>query len=204
MLSSYKLPLAFDAVSLKADLERILAKDWVAHFNRAYYEGAWKGLALRSTTGRANQLSTLAHEEAVSVETQVLDRCPYVRQVLAAFECTIPAARLLSLGAGAKILEHNDSFLGGDFGLLRVHIPVTTDSAVEFFAGGCKLVMREGEAWCIDFSLPHHITNGSDRDRVHLIIDCQVNAWLQRLLPSEPDAAKVAVWQGGEKIRAGA
>ena len=203
MLTSYKLPLAFDAVSLKSDLERILASDWVAHFNKDYYEGAWKGLALRSTTGRANQLYTPAHEEAVAVDTPVLDRCPYFRQVLAAFDCTIQAARLLSLGPGSKILEHTDGHLGGDFGLVRVHIPVTTNNAVEFFVGGCKLVMREGEAWCIDFSLPHRVTNGSDQDRVHLVVDCEVNVWFQGLLPSEPEAARVVVWQGAEKLRAG-
>jgi len=137
--ASYKLSLTFDAASLKADLERVLASDWVEHFNRAYYQGAWKGLALRSTTGRANQIYTAAHENVEAVETPVLARCAYFRQVLATFDCPIHTARLLSLGPGSKILEHTDDFLGGEYGLLRVHIPITTDSAVEFYVNGQKL-----------------------------------------------------------------
>ncbi|HEX7956022.1 MAG TPA: aspartyl/asparaginyl beta-hydroxylase domain-containing protein [Pyrinomonadaceae bacterium] len=183
MLSSYKLPLAFDAAALKADLERIPAGEWVAHFNRGDYEGEWKGLALRSTTGRANQLFTFAQDTTEAADTPVLGQCPYFRRVLAAFECPIHAARLLSLGPGSKILEHSDVDLGGEDGLLRVHVPVVTDGRVEFFVGGRRLLMAEGEAWCIDFSLPHRVTNGSDKDRVHLVVDCRVNGWLESLLP---------------------
>lgn len=194
MLSSYKLPLAFDAAALKADLERIAPGEWVPHFNRGYYEGEWKGLALRSTTGRANQLFTPPQETAEPVDTPVLERCPYFRRALAAFECPVYTARLLSLGAGAKILEHTDDFLGGEDGLLRVHIPVATDERVEFVVGGQRLSLREGEAWCIDFSLPHRIHNGSDKDRVHLVVDCRVNGWLEGLVPgvrAVPDASRL-------------
>ena len=116
MLSSYKLPLAFDAAALKADLERIPPGEWVAHFNKGYYKGEWKGLALRSTTGRANQLFTSEAETAEAVETPILGQCPYFRRVLAAFECDIHAARLLSLSPGSKILEHTDDFLGARTG----------------------------------------------------------------------------------------
>src|ERR1700749_2038601 len=97
MLSSYKLPLAFDAASLKADLDRIPSGEWVAHFNKPFYEGEWKGLALRSTTGRANQLYTPPDVVTEIIDTSILDRCPYFRQALAAFECPIHGARLLSL-----------------------------------------------------------------------------------------------------------
>ena len=182
MLSGYKLPLAFDAAALKADLGRIPPGQWVAHFNRGYYEGEWRGLALRSTTGRANQLFTSERETAEAADTPILGQCPYFRQVLAAFECPIHAARLLSLGPGSKILEHTDDFLGGEDGLLRVHVPVVTDRRVEFFVGGRRLMMAEGEAWCIDFSLPHRVSNRSDKDRVHLVIDCRVNGWLEELI----------------------
>ena len=182
-LSSYKLPLAFDAAALKADLERIPSGKWIPHFNRRDYEGEWRGLALRSTSGRANQLFTFAQDTAETIDTPILGQCHYFRRVLSAFECPIHAARLLSLGPGAKILEHKDDFLGGEDGLLRVHIPVATDRRVEFIVGGRSLVMEEGEAWCVDFSLPHRVNNGSDKDRVHFVIDCRVNDWLKGLLP---------------------
>ena len=183
MLSSYKLPLAFDAESLKADLERIDPGEWVAHFNKGYYEGHWRGLALRSTSGRATQLFTPAQETKDAVDTAILGRCSYFQHVLAAFECPIRSARLLSLGPGSKILEHQDYFLGIEDGQIRIHIPVTTDARVEFFVDSRRLVMEEGEAWYIDFSLPHRVNNVSDKDRVHLVIDCRVNGWLEGMIP---------------------
>jgi Aspartyl/Asparaginyl beta-hydroxylase len=198
MLTSYKLPMTFDAALLKADLARILETDWTRHFNRQYYEGAWRGVALRASSGRANQLSTPAQETAAAIDTPVMDRCPYFREVLAAFACPIHTARLLSLAPGSKILEHTDDFLGGDYGLLRAHLPIVTDERVEFFVGGERLMMNEGEAWCIDFSLPHRITNGSDDDRVHLVIDCRVNKWLLALLPKD---AAVFEWSANPPER---
>lgn len=185
MLSSYKLPLTFDAVSLKADLERIPPDVWVQHFNKRDYEGEWKGLALRSTTGRANQLFSWLQAPTPALDTPILDKCQYFQQVLAAFECPVHAARLLRLAPGAKILEHRDDFLSGEDGIYRIHIPIITDERVEFFLDGRRLMMAEGETWCIDFGLPHRVTNGSDKDRIHLVIDCIVNEWLESLMPNE-------------------
>lgn len=180
---SYKLPFSFDAELLKADLERIPTGEWVAHFNKGYYEGEWKGLSLRSVTGRARQLYTPVQDTTEAVDTPVLDQCPYFRRVLDTFECSIHAARLLSLSPGSKILEHQDYFLGIEDGLIRIHIPVATDSRVEFFVDGRRLVMLEGEAWYIDFSLPHRVNNVSDKDRVHMVVDCRVNDWIEGMIP---------------------
>lgn len=111
MLSSYKLPLVFDAESLKADLRQILSTEWVAHFNRGYYyEGEWKGFALRSTTGRVNQLHRPPTDTREATDTAVLARCHNFRHVLNAFKCPMLSARLLSLSPGSKLLEHEDYF----------------------------------------------------------------------------------------------
>ena len=192
MLISHLLPLRFDAERLRADLERILPGEWTAHFNRDYYEGAWKALALRSTSGRANQIFRAPDDCKVAVDTPLLERCAYLREVLAAFECPVLTARLLSLGPGSKIKEHEDFFLGLEYGLVRVHIPITTNPRVEFIVGGQALSMRPGEAWYIDFSLPHHVTNHSEEDRVHLVLDCTINAWLDAMIPFEIDSEAFA------------
>ena len=183
MLSSYKLPLEFSAELLKADLRQISSDEWVAHFNKGYYEGEWKGLALRSTTGRATQLHRHPTDERPTRETAVLAQCPYFQAVLAAFRCPIRLARLLSLGPGAKIREHVDYFLSPEDGAIRIHVPVVTDLRVEFFVDNQRLMLEEGEAWYIDFGLPHRVNNYSDQERVHLVIDCTVNDWLRALIP---------------------
>lgn len=183
MLLCHKLPLVFEAESLKADLEQITSGEWVAHFNKGYYEGEWKGLALRSTTGKANQLHRFPDDTGPATDTVILARCPYFQDVLDAFKCPILAARLLSLGPGSKIREHEDYFLGVEDGLIRLHIPIATDPRVEFFIANQRLTMMEGETWYLDLSLPHRVSNHSDKDRVHLVVDCVFNDWLEAQIP---------------------
>ena len=180
---SYKLPLVFDAERLNADLNKILPSEWTAHFNKDYYEGEWKGLALRSTTGRVNQLYRPPSDTRENTDTAILLRCAYFQEVLAAFHCPIWTVRLLGLSPGSRIKEHEDYFLGIEYRLIRIHIPIATDPRVDFFVGGKKQVMLEGEAWYIDFSLPHSVDNNSDKDRIHLVLDCTVNDWLESLIP---------------------
>lgn len=183
MLTSHKLSLDFNAEFLKADLRQIAANEWVAHFNKGYYEGEWKGLALRSPSGRSTQLHRHPDESPLAQETAILARCAYFQEVLAAFKCPIRLARLLSLSPGSKIREHVDFFLGLEDGMLRLHIPVATDPRVEFVVDNQRLMLREGETWYIDFTLPHRVSNHSDQDRVHLVIDCTINDWLLAMIP---------------------
>lgn len=191
MLITHKLPLSFDAARLQADLGGLSADDWTPHFNQDYYEGEWKGLALCSTTGRANQLTWLPTDAPFATETPLLTRCPYFREVLGAFKCQFTGARLLSLSPGSKILEHCDYFLGLQYGTLRIHVPVTTDSRVDFVVNHERLEMQAGEVWYIDFTRPHSVNNYSDRERVHLVVDCTVNDWLVSMMPfSEEELAR--------------
>jgi len=183
MLVSHKLPLKFDAQSMQADLREILPQEWRPHFNKQYYEGEWKALALRSTTGRNNQIYRAPDDLREAIETETLSRCHYFRRVLDSFECPILAARLLGLGPGSRIREHEDFYIGPEYDQLRFHIPVVTDESVDFFVNHQKLVMNEGEAWYIDFSFPHRVENLSERTRVHLVIDCRINGWVRRMIP---------------------
>jgi hypothetical protein len=42
--------------------------------------------------------------------------------------------------------------------------------------------MQPGEAWYLDLNLPHAVANHGDTERVHLVIDCVLDAWLEELL----------------------
>src|SRR5215471_16112118 len=183
MLTSHKLPLEFDPQLLQSDLLQILPQEWVPHFNKQYYEGKWKALALRSPTGRTNQIYRSPDQMREAVDTPTLTRCQYFRQVLDSFACPVLAARLLSLEAGSRILEHEDFYIGPEYDQLRFHIPVVTDPGVEFFINNQRLVMREGEVWYVDFSFPHRVENLSARERVHLVIDCRINSWVRKMIP---------------------
>jgi hypothetical protein len=113
-----------------------------------------------------------------------LARCEYLRGVLAAFECPLKAVRLLRLRAGSTILEHRDSDLRFEDGEIRIHVPVQTNPDVEFVVAGRRLILEEGDAWYIDFSLPHRVHNRGTTDRIHLVIDARLNDWARAMIAS--------------------
>src|SRR5258708_18285799 len=107
MLSAVKLPLPVDASRLHADLAQIDPSEYIPHFNKSYYEGEWSAVALRSTSGSASQIYPDPTKQEF-LDTPVLDRCSYFRELLQTFECPLLSARLLRLQAGSRVLEHRD------------------------------------------------------------------------------------------------
>ena len=182
MVRPFKLPLAFDAAMLREEVSRLAPEEWSAHFNTRQYEGNWSGVPLRTTPGA--RLPLYPDPSGTEFEDlPVLDRCPYAREVLSAFECPLTFVRFLKLAPGSNILEHRDHCLSYEDGEVRLHIPVQTNEQVEFVVDGTALPLREGECWYINFNLPHRIRNGGETDRIHLVIDCKLDAWLDAFFP---------------------
>jgi aspartyl/asparaginyl beta-hydroxylase (cupin superfamily) len=155
---------------------------WVAHFNQGIYEGDWTGVALRSVGGVLTQLYPDPAARMPFADTETLERCPALRTALGRFGCPLLAARLLALAPGALIKEHRDYRLGWADGEIRVHIPLVTSPEVEFALGGSPVEMNAGEAWYLDLSLPHRVENRSRTTRIHLVVDCVVDSWLEGLI----------------------
>ncbi|HWH11843.1 MAG TPA: aspartyl/asparaginyl beta-hydroxylase domain-containing protein [Solirubrobacteraceae bacterium] len=183
MVSRLRIRLPVDVDALAADVEGLSAKEWVPHFNTGYYEGDWSGVALRSSAGAPLALyPDPTAEPGDWAATEALGRCPALATLLDEFDCELQSVRLLALGPGARIREHRDYRLGYDDGELRIHIPVTTSPDVEFIHDGERVAMAAGEVWYLDFNLPHSVANPGDARRVHLVIDCVLNPWLDGLL----------------------
>lgn len=176
-----KLPFFFDPAGLRADLEAIPDAAWIPHFNQQDYEGAWSSVALRSRSGRAEDIVPRGSAEEFR-DTSFAALCPHLRAVVDVFEIQKKSVRLLRLHAGSRVREHRDRDLGLADGELRIHVPVTTNEDVEFIVANRRLVLGEGEAWYIDFSQPHRIHNRGASDRIHLVIDGEVNNWATALL----------------------
>lgn len=192
MISSFKLPFHFDTDALRSDLDRISPAEWVTHFNQDYFEGEWSGVALRSSSGDSRQLYSRTTPEFSFVDTPMLERCPYVREVLALFQCRLQSVRFLKLAAGSRIREHRDYDLGFGSGQLRVHIPILTNPDVRFFLDAHRVELQAGECWYLDLSLPHWVENRGATDRVHLVIDCEMNEWLHGLFTPDESIRKEA------------
>ena len=192
--ASVRLPFSFDPSRLKHDAGRISESEWVAHFNKAIYEGDWSGVALRSVGGIPGKLYPDPTATLSFADTEVLGRCPYIQEVLNTFRCPLTAVRILRLRAGARIGEHRDYKLGYEDGEVRIHIPIQTGPGVAFFLDGCQILMEEGEAWYLNLNLPHRVQNESLTDRLHLVLDCVLNDWLAgSFAAAKPEPSTVLV-----------
>lgn len=176
-----RLPFQFDAAQLLADLARVQPNEWLGHYNHKEYEGDWSIAPLRSVGGHPAVIHAVPLQADANVyrDTPLLQRCPHFQAVLAQIECPLGAVRLMSLAPGARILEHSDHLEPNE---ARLHVPIVTNSGVEFYIGGQRWPMQPGELWYGDFSQPHHVENKGDSTRIHLVVDCLFNEWLEGML----------------------
>ena len=175
-----RLPLAFDASRLAADLAAVERAGWTEHFVKQNYDGDWSAIALRAPKGESHPVRMIYSDPSCTdfVDTPWLAAAPYMRDVLAAFACPLLSARLMRLAAGSVIKEHRDHDLAFEQGKVRIHIPVTTNDQVDFRLNGSPCVMPAGSAWYLRLSDPHSVANRGSSDRVHLVIDAAVDGWL--------------------------
>jgi hypothetical protein len=178
MLPFLALPFRFSQERLLADLALVAGDEWVPHFNTNVYEGEWSGVSLLSRGGKAMQLYPDPTSDGPFEPTEILRRCAYFQEVLAAFECPMTMVRLLKLKAGSSIRRHKDYKLGYEDGEVRLHVPIITDPRVEFYVDERRVPMGAGECWYVNVNMTHHVENTADIDRVHLVMDCVVNDWL--------------------------
>jgi hypothetical protein len=177
-----RLPFQFDPARLKADLALIAPEEWRPHYNQQDFGGEWCGVALRSPTGRLDNLSAPFTDASTFFNTPLMTRCGYIHGALSEFQCPLKAVRLLSLAPGSFIREHTDNALVYEDGEMRIHIPVETSAGVEFYVAGERLHLEEGSSYYVNVNLPHRITNRGGKARVHLILDVEVNEWVHKLV----------------------
>jgi hypothetical protein len=175
MQAFLRLPFDFDPSALLHDLRTSEQSAWTAHFHAEDYFGSWTSIALRSASGVAGDI--LSHPGSGYRDTALLALCPCFGQILHSFECELESVRLLNLAPGSVIKEHSDPNTAYRHGVFRIHVPLATSEDVHFLIGGQRLVMRAGECWYGDFSLPHSVENRGSAARVNLVIDGKRNTW---------------------------
>ena len=181
------LPFRFEAPQLKAQLDNIDPGEWTPHYNERDYGGDWRGVALRSHSGKSSDLITKPPGSSEFVDTPLLERCPYFQTVLSMFNCPLKSVRLLSLAPQSFIREHSDHALDFEDGEVRIHVPVQTSSDIEFYLNGARLLLEEGHTYYLNVNLPHRVNNRSHEERIHLVIDAEVNEWLRAAIRRQPD-----------------
>jgi hypothetical protein len=187
------LPFTFDADLLARDLNGLSAVGWTEHFVRQNYDGDWSVIPLRGKAGATHPVMMIYSDPTCTdfADTPMLAACPYFRQVLDTFQTPLLAVRLMRLTPGSVIKEHNDMDLSFEDGTVRIHVPVVTNAGVEFYLNRSRVVLDAGSAWYLRLSDPHSVVNGGSSDRVHMVIDAEVNRWVADILTTATEARNV-------------
>ena len=185
MIKYLQLPFHFNVRSIQEEVQLLSATAWKLHFQSLHYEGDWSAIPLRSLNGKADSIIPAILKDHIISDTVFLESSPYLRSVLNSFKCPLKNVRLMKLNAGSVIKEHCDHELSYEFGSIRLHIPVVTHDDVELYLQDERIFLSEGECWYLNFNLPHRISNNSNIDRIHLVIDATVNDWVHSLF-SDP------------------
>ena len=158
----YKLPVQFDAERLAAELRNFTEQDWREHPHK--YQGN-SSIPLITVNGEIND-----DIDGPMAATEYLSRCAYIQQVLAAFKTVFGRSRLMRLAPGAEVPAHNDVHYYWR-NRVRIHIPIITEPAVQFFCGTKSVHMAPGEAWIFDSWKKHRVINPGKHQRIHLVAD---------------------------------
>lgn len=169
-----KLPFNFDSAIIKKELSQFSKSDFNDIYNPSVsLETLWLK-HLIEPKGGPESIPKFYPNEA-------LKKCPYLLSIFLKFECRVEAFRVHTLDPGARIRPHKDSGYSFELGKVRLHIPVQTNELVKIMVLNNQVQMKEGECWYCNFNKLHEVHNQSEEPRVHLILDCMVNEWLENV-----------------------
>lgn len=186
-----KLPLLFDAARLAEEVEALPETGWRPHPQGHPGNSALPLLAAGGDPGNDATKGPMR-------PTPHLARCPYLRQVLAAFGAVLGRTRLMRLDGNAEATPHSDTNYYW-MQRVRIHVPVVTSPEVRFLCGDRAVHMAAGEAWIFDTWKTHNVLNPNPTRRIHLVADTVGSAafWdlvtrgkagaAPRFVPFEPD-----------------
>lgn len=175
-----KLPLAFDAERLAAEVRALPAQAWVTHPNAFAGNTACR---LISVDGGEND-----EVSGRMAMTPHLKACPYIQQVLAQFGVVWGRSRLMRLAPGANVPEHADMNYHW-FSRVRIHIPVLTRPGVRFWCEDEWVYMAPGEAWIFDNWRLHRVENDTSEERIHLVADTSGSAAFWNMAAAAAESA---------------
>jgi hypothetical protein len=151
-----------------AEEARLLESKFVKH----RYGNGWKSLTLYGLGSDKTQ----HHDEYGYADrplhlynwTDIADQCPVTKQWLEQFPCgQYHRVRFMWLEPKSRIPEHAD---GGISGLCNINVALDHPEDCNMVLDGKVIPYENGTAFFIDTGYPHHVTNNSEKDRIHLII----------------------------------
>ena len=195
MQSAYKLPLSFDPGPIVDEISKAESSSgWIDHWaDASAIPGTWVFIPLVAGLG-----DLPGERDNTPRSMPILAELPHTRNIIDAFQTKVLRARLMKLKAGAVIKEHRDfAYFGGqrwsfERGRIRVHIPIITGANVFWMLNGKRIDMKAGEAWYVNVCMPHSVENRGDTDRIHLVLELEVNEWVRSVFP--PETLRYRLW----------
>lgn len=168
-----KLPLRFCAETLAREVSALPESAWMPHPLK--FDGN-TAVPLVSVGGAMND------DFAGPMEaTDALERCGYIKEIMAELNCTWGRSRLMGLEPGAVVPRHVDVHYYWRTHL-RIHIPVITNPQVGFTCDDKTMHLAAGECWLLDSFYRHSVDNRGSEKRIHLVLDTVGNAQLWDLI----------------------
>ena len=158
-----RLPLRFDADRLAGEVGQFAETEW-----RKHPQGHAGNTAIPFVA--ANGVPDDDAVRGPMRPTPLLDRCPYIKQVLAALGAVVGRTRLMRIAGQGEATRHVDTNYYWSQ-RTRVHVPIITYPGVRFLCGAQEVFMPAGECWLFDTWRLHNVLNPDDRPRIHLVCD---------------------------------
>ena len=172
-------------------LMRLYGFGWQSHVNRSVHKGEWDVIALRCPKLYDHShpiLQCFSHEgtELNSADAwtnlPIINLFPEILTALNQIQCPIKSVRFMRLHAGASILPHCDTGVSLSMGEARLHLPLSLPKGVSFYVAGKRIPMMVGKLYYIDANREHWVINNGTEERVHLVVDCIANQWIEKLV----------------------
>jgi hypothetical protein len=180
-----------------------------------YNAGAWGSLSLRgfwpddptrgSKPAEMADAYKKAHPEDADREcdwTVMTELCPTITSWVKSLPWSPERVRIVRLaGGGGELERHTDGTRNRDF--TRLHIPLITNPKAKLHnwtldGDHLQTWLEPWGAYYLDTRKPHAVTNTSDDDRIHLVVDLHSSESLHSLIGSSwltmPDSRGAKKW----------
>ncbi len=170
-----KLNRQFDNDELQNILNQFQPQDWLQHSMENCGD---KSIMLISAGGTYNLDYALS---APASATPYLENCLYIQQILTELHLSVVRCRFVKLAANTtaliKIPAHYHWFRH-----IAIYIPIQTQVGVYFHSGETQTAMQTGEAWIANPAQTQGLSNNSQQDCIHLIIEVKKDMTLDNLI----------------------
>ncbi len=175
----YQVPLRFDAEQLHQEVSQFNEMDWQIH--KTKIEGT-SSIVLVSVGGTINDDFAIS---GAMRGTAFLELCPYIKQVIRAFEAPVSRSYLLRIPKCSKVLPLGD-YNYHWFRRRCIYVPIVTNSGVQFSYNDRRqnIDIEAGEAWTLNHSQHHGIANTGEQDCIYLVIETKGSPTLKGILES--------------------